>query len=318
MRPHVSRQPGIGAMPWIIQRTCALRRDGMGLRQLGHPNSAMNPPQTPASPNSRERFHFETQGYLVVENFLTPDHVARLRNVLARAISRRRAAVPAGHKAVWPPRGRADLTQVHGAKSTRILNILEDDPLFQELLTWPVLLPYVHAFCNPQPHYHASDAIVEDAADFSGRADGWHIDGSDDGYRNMRGPIPLFQLKVGYYLTDMTQPWRGNLTLVPGSHLSRAELPAEDRRRREFFPGALQVCAPAGSLILFHNAIWHTASPYAPGAPGRQMLYYAYEHPWMLASTAHWNYSKAFYNERLTAEQRQFFHGFVFDPPELR
>jgi hypothetical protein len=48
------------------------------------------------------------------------------------------------------------------------------------------------------------------------------------------------------------------------------------------------------------------------------MLYFAYEHPWMMASTAHWGYSKRFYNEHLTPEQRQFFHGFVFDPPELR
>ncbi|QYM78739.1 phytanoyl-CoA dioxygenase family protein [Horticoccus luteus] len=271
-----------------------------------------------AAPSATQRFHFDTQGYLVVEDFLAPDHVQRLRSALAGAIERRRRDLPAGWKAVWPPRNRHDLTQVHGAKSTRILNILEDDPLFLELLTWPALVPFVHAFCNPQPHYHASDAIVEDAADFAHRADGWHIDGSDNGYRNLGGAIPLLQLKVGYYLTDMTEPFRGNLTLVPGSHLSRAELGLEDRRRREFFPGAKQICAPAGSLILFHNAIWHTASPYADGAPGRQMLYYAYEHPWMMASTAHWGYSKAFYNDRLTPEQRGYFHGFVFDPPELR
>ncbi len=80
----------------------------------------------------------------------------------------------------------------------------------------------------------------------------------------------------------------------------------------------MQVCAPAGSAILFHNAVWHTASPYGPGQPGRTMLYYAYEHPWMLGSFAHWSYSKAFYNQRLSKEQRALFHGFVFDPPELR
>ncbi len=269
-------------------------------------------------PTAAERFFFETQGYLVLENFLSPGHVTHLLAALDAAVVRRRTGYPAGYKAVWPPQQPADLTQIHGAKSTRILNLLEDDPLFLELLTWPALLPYVHAFCNPEPHYCASDAIVEDAPDFAQRIDGWHIDGSDNGYRNMPGPIPLFQLKAGFYLTDMTRPWRGNLTVVPGSHLSRAELPPEERRKRELFPGALQVCAPAGSLILFHNAIWHTAAPYEPEAPGRTMLYYAYEHPWMLASTAHWSYSKDFYNRRLTPAQRRFFHGFVFDPPELR
>lgn len=270
-----------------------------------------------ATPTAAERFHFETQGYLVLENFLQPDHVARLLAALDRVIPRRRATVPPGHRFVWPPQVQADLTQINGAKSTRILNILEDDPLFLELISWPALLPYVHAFFNAKPHYCASDAIVEDSADFQKRANGWHIDGSDDGYRHLGATIPFLQLKVGFYLTDMTAPNRGNLTLVPGSHLSRAEPSPEERQRLDFFPGAKQICAPAGSMVLFHNAIWHTAAPYAPGEPGRTMLYYAYEHPWMLASTAHWNYSKAFYKQ-LTPAERWYFHGFVFDPPERR
>jgi hypothetical protein len=208
----------------------------------------------------------------VLKEFFPAEHVARLRGALDQTVRRRRAAVPADWKWTWPPRGPEDLTQRNGAKSTRILNILEDDPLFLELLTWPALQPYIHAFFNPQPHYCASDAIVEDASDFRDRTNGWHIDGSDNGYRNFGAHIPLLQLKLGVYLTDMTKPWRGNLTVVPGSHLSRTEPSAADRSRREFFPGAEQVCAPAGTVILFHNAIWHTAAPYDAGAPGREML----------------------------------------------
>ncbi len=271
----------------------------------------------PAIP-AAERFQFDVNGYLVLENFLTPAHTARLKSAIDASIVRRRQAMPADWVAVWPPKCRYDLTGINGPKSTRILNLLEDDPAFLELLDWPALIPYVHALINPQPHYHASDAIVEDPVDFKDRKDGWHLDGHDNGYRRLGHEIPLLQLKVGYYLTDMTQPWRGNLTVVPGSHNSRSEPTREARQQREFFPGAVQVCAPAGSAILFHNAVWHTASPYGPGQPGRTMLYYAYEHPWMLGSFAHWGYSKAFYNERLSKEQRALFHGFVFDPPEMR
>ena len=269
------------------------------------------------TPTAAERFFFDTQGYIVLENFFTPDHVARLRTALAETVKRRRASTPPDWKAVWPPRERNDFTALNGAKSTRVLNLLEEDPLLFDLLTWPALQPYVRTFIHPEPHYLASDAIVEDPGDFADRKDGWHIDGSDNGYRQIKGPIPLLQLKLGIYLTDMTKPWRGNLTLVPGSHLSRAEPSAEDRQRREFFPGAKQVCAPAGSAIFFHNAVWHTAAPYEPGAPGREMLYYAWEQPWMLAHTAHWCYSKAFY-AGLKPADRSLFHGFVFDPPEWR
>ena len=110
------------------------------------------------------------------------------------------------------------MTQMKSEKSTRFFYILDDDPLFLDLLDWPALMPYVHAFINPKPHHHGSDAIIEHGADFMDRKGEWHIDGHDNGYRNLGNPIPMLQLKVGYYLSDMTAPWQGNLAVVPGSH----------------------------------------------------------------------------------------------------
>lgn len=174
-----------------------------------------------ASPTASERQFFHTHGYLVFEKFLSPGHVARLLTALDQAVPRRRAEVPPGWKSTWPAQTKADLTQLHGEKSIRLLHILEDDPQFLELLTWPAILPYFKTLLNPNPHYHASDAIVEQGRDYLQRAGDWHIDGNYNGYRGLGWPIPLLQLKVGYYLSDMTQPWRGNLTVVAGSHLAR-------------------------------------------------------------------------------------------------
>ena len=42
------------------------------------------------------------------------------------------------------------------------------------------------------------------------------------------------------------------------------------------------------------------------------------EKPWMVGSHQHWGYSKEFYNNRLSPEQRKLFHGFLFDPQEER
>ena len=179
-------------------------------------------------------------------------------------------------------------------------------------------MPYVHGLLNKMPHHCASDVIVEHGADFMHRKGEWHIDGHDDGFRNLGVPIPLLQLKVGYYLSDMTAPWQGNLAVLPGSHKSRLAPTEADRQRRDFFPGVHQVCAPAGTMVLFHNALWHTAAPYSGPERGRTMLYYCYEHPWMVASQEHWGYSKEFYNQRLSPARRKLFHGFVFDPPEQR
>ncbi|MBI4530904.1 MAG: phytanoyl-CoA dioxygenase family protein, partial [Candidatus Latescibacteria bacterium] len=159
-------------------------------------------------PASSERFFFDNNGYLVLESFLSDDYVARLVETLHRVVTQRRALQEQG----VPHTG---MTHMHG-DSTRIFYILDDDPMFLELLDWPAIWPYVTGLLNERPHHHASDAIVEYGP--KGRGMGWHQDGHDSGYRGLGRPIPLLQLKIGYYLTDMTEPGRGNLCVIPGSH----------------------------------------------------------------------------------------------------
>jgi ectoine hydroxylase len=259
-------------------------------------------------PSAAERFFWDNNGYLLLERFLAEEHVERLHGAVYRAIRRRQALQEQGIP-------HAGMTHVKG-ENVRIFYILDDDPLFLEMLDWAPLWPYVTGLLNERPHHHASDAIVEYGP--RGRAMGWHQDGHDDAYRGLGTPIPFLQLKVGYYLTDMTEPGRGQLCVVPGSHKGRYRPDPEDAQRRELFPGALELCAPAGSAILFHNALWHSQGPWTRDDGARVMLYYAYEHPWMIASQEHWGYSKEFYNERLSPAQRALFHGFLFDPPEQR
>jgi hypothetical protein len=254
-----------------------------------------------------DRYFFDNNGYLLLENFLSPDHVARLMEALFRVFARRRALLQAG--APRMPSDHAD------GDSMRIFYILDDDPLFLEMLDWPPILPYVTGLLNERPHHHASDAIAEYG--LTTRGMGWHIDGHDNGYRNLGWPIPLLQLKIGYFLSDMTGPGQGNLCLVPGSHKARWEADPQDLQRPDLFPGAIQICAPAGSAVLFHNALLHSHGPFTKVDGRRILLYYAYEHPWMIASQEHWSYSREFYNS-LSPERRRFFHGFVFDPPEPR
>jgi ectoine hydroxylase len=279
-----------------------------GATTAGSNGQASRAEAAPERPTAAERFFFETNGYLVLERFLDTGHVARLTEALQEAVARRRMLEQEG----TPHTGQTDRIN---EESTRIFYILGDHPLFLEMLDWPPLMPYVHALLNECPHHHASDAIVERGLE--DRQMGWHIDGHDNGFRNLGWPIPLLQLKVGYYLSDMTEPGQGNLCLVPGSHRSRLSPDATDLQRPDLFPGAVQVCAPPGSALLFHNALWHSGGPWMRPGGERVMLYYAYEHPWMIASQEHWGYPPAFY-AGLSAAQRRFFHGFVFDPPEQR
>ena len=155
-------------------------------------------------------FSFETDGYLVLESFLDPGHVARLRAALQRAIARRRELERRGTGHFARP------GEEHRG-STRIFYLLADDPLFLELVDYPPVMPYVRGLLNQsQPHFHASDAFWEEGARAAPAR--WHIDGPDNGFRNLRPRVPMLELKIGYFLSDMTQPDQGNLMVVPGSH----------------------------------------------------------------------------------------------------
>jgi ectoine hydroxylase-related dioxygenase (phytanoyl-CoA dioxygenase family) len=260
-----------------------------------------------AKPSPAERFFFDTNGYLLLENLLTPEHTAALREATLRLEARRRAQLaqdPEGTEGTW----------IEG-DNTHLYYLIHEDPLFLDLLDHPAIWPYVTGLLNERPHYHASNAYIEYGT--KGHPLRWHQDGFDEGYRNLGWPVPLMQLKVGYYLTDMTEPGQNNLCIVPGSHKSRLDPDPDDLLRPDLFPGVRQICAPAGSAILFHNALWHSIGPWTKDSGGRIILYYAYEHPWMMASRSHWWYRPEFYNS-LSAERRKLFHGFLFDPPEPR
>lgn len=88
------------------------------------------------TPSTAERFFFDNNGYLMLENFLSTEHVQQLQAALTRVMEKRRLL----QEQKLPHTG---MTQLKGEKSTRIFYILDDDPLFLELLNWPAIVPYV-------------------------------------------------------------------------------------------------------------------------------------------------------------------------------
>lgn len=273
--------------------------------------SESHPPavRTPALPTAAETFFFDNNGYLLLEEFLPPAMVTALLQAVERAIAHRRA--PDYHR-----EHPTSFPEQLAGPNYRLFHLLDEDPIFLEMLDYPPMLAYVRELLNPMPHLHACDVIYE-VEQTGPRGPGWHIDGIQDGFRNFKPHIPLLQLKVGYYLSDMTQPDQGNLTLIPGSHKALCDPSPDDLQRPDLFPGAVQVCGRPGTAFLFHNALWHTGGPWTRPGGKRIVLYYAYEHPWMLACAETWRYPQRFLNS-LSPEQRKFFHGFVFEPKEYR
>lgn len=134
--------------------------------------------------------------------------------------------------------GPHDTVEIHNsiARAPELLSLLDHPTCFRLLadyLGWNIKLTTSHTFvCNPNPDEKASFKAIE-----------WHADGPNLRPRRLEtqnGPTePLLYAKIGYFLTDLSQPDCGNLRVVPGSHL-RAEKPdktsAMTNSRSDFGP----------------------------------------------------------------------------------
>ena len=91
-------------------------------------------------------------------------------------------------------------------------------------------------------------------------------------------PRPRLSLKVAYFLSDTSEPGRGNFWVIPGSHLrDKLERPADGIGQPE---GAVPVLAKPGTAVFFDRRLWHTASPNWSDVT-RKVLFYGYGYRWI-------------------------------------
>ncbi len=213
----------------------------------------------------RERQAFEQDGFLVIEDALPQRLVEELTAVVDRLDAQYR-----------PVLGRGP----HEMLSLR--DFIGKDDLFLELLDWPRAFPKVwgilgwhiqlyHTHMNVTPPLPPGEQSARKRLQ-------WHQD-SDRLNRDLESdPRPRISLKVGYFLTDTTEPGRGNFTVVPGSHLkNRLELPADGVSDPA---GAVAVPVPAGAAVLIDRRLWHTPSPNYSDVT-RKVLFYGYSYRWL-------------------------------------
>jgi ectoine hydroxylase len=92
--------------------------------------------------------------------------------------------------------------------------------------------------------------------------------------------VPLVQLRASYLLTDQTRPRMGNMELIPGSHRSQVGLPDEVRSNGSDVAIGQVILASAGSVLVFHNAVWHRTYAH-DGDRDRYTAHYIYSPPWV-------------------------------------
>jgi ectoine hydroxylase len=108
----------------------------------------------------------------------------------------------------------------------------------------------------------------------------WHQDGGRQNRELETDPRPRLSVKLAYWLSDVSEPGRGNFTVVPGSH-RRNRLDGPPRRDMAWPEpdGAVQVCADPGDAVFFDRRLWHTRTDnYSPVT--RKGIFVAYSHRW--------------------------------------
>lgn len=219
----------------------------------------LKPPIVPPGPmNEMERFIFECFGYILIEDVLTP---AECEETLAAA------------------------TRLHsGHPKDRLLQLgkgFEREPALERLIDHPAVLPKVRALLGERFVLQAAWCTVQPAGS---QSVGWHQDGSSAfDFKQLGYPVPLLQLRASFNLTDQSQTFMGNMMLIPGSHRSPFPLPEAARREIHACPAQHIVCCKPGTVLLFHNGVWHSPMPNNMDFD-RYNMHYIYSPPWLRRS----------------------------------
>ena len=226
----------------------------------------MNPECLAHRLTAEERQFFEATGYLVVNDALDAATNERLLAVVDRVDARERSAE-------------------NRQKLLSITNVIHEDPALVDLVACPTTLPKVWGILGWNIYLYHSHIDVTPPADeqaLTWRV-AWHQDSMRVNDELETHPRPRLSLKIGFYLTDASQPDRGNTLVLPGSHLQDdLDCPADGVSNPE---GAEPLCVKAGSAVIIDRRIWHSRSPNLWDQT-RKVIWLGYSYRWLRTKDA--------------------------------
>lgn len=212
-----------------------------------------------------QRKSFDLNGYLVVEDALSPDMIKRLTDAVDRLDARLRREQGKG------PQEKVEKRNI----------LAEDFDAFRPLITWPKTAPLAWQLLGPNIHIITSHMIVLPPAvpetDPSKLVTGFHRDGGTSP-TDLAEPHPRMFLKIAYFLTDLTQPGSGQFQVVPGSNRILGPLPKLNGSPHPH--GAIELRVRPGTAVLFENRTYHGVAPNFSRLT-RKSLYFGYGYRWL-------------------------------------
>jgi ectoine hydroxylase len=214
----------------------------------------LSPEVEPGEFTPTDKFVFESWGYFVIPDVLSADEVAECYEASERLHAQRDGG--------FGQLGRG----------------YESEPSLERLIDHPAVLPKIRGLYGDRFVLQSSWNTMQPAHGGLGR---WHQDGSNAyDFKQLGYPVPLIQLRASFLLTDQSEPGMGNMELIPGSHRSQVALPDEVRQSGGDVGIGHVICASAGSVLVFHNGVWHRTYAHN-GDRDRYTAHYIYSPPWV-------------------------------------
>lgn len=219
-----------------------------------------------------ERYLFDLNGYLVVENVLTPEEVAQANKAIDRHLDRIKIRPPeeslsGGSPALTGVLGRGEMG-----------GMLEwEQPWcdrFRAMLAHPRLVPYLNELLGKG--FRVDHQIFLLAMEKG--AEGFRFHGSsgpgfdpNQYYIFRNGRMHNGLTVVSLQLTDV-RPGDGGFALIPGSHKCNFAAPMSLLRYEAYQEQIRQVVSPAGSAVIFSEAVTHGTLPWVADHERRSLL----------------------------------------------
>jgi hypothetical protein len=240
--------------------------------------------------NDEDRFLFDLQGYLTIPDAIPAPVLARLNKAMDDMIERETEPDMRTH---------------------RFGQLLERDAAFRELIDLPSVTGVLADVLGPDfrlDHTYA-DVIRSGDGPIGTVLHGGAVPfRASEYYTVTAGEIRSGLVAIGFNLHDVG-PDDGGFACVPGSHKSAFPFPAGWKELSELHPCVRRVTGPAGTAVLFTEALVHGTLPWR-GAGERRTAFYKY-------SPAPVSWSATYYDADdypdLTERQRE-----ILEPPNAR
>ncbi|MCR8632035.1 phytanoyl-CoA dioxygenase family protein [Paenibacillus radicis (ex Xue et al. 2023)] len=209
-----------------------------------------------------ERRAFNETGYIIVENALSPEQVTALTAEVDRLYENK---LQEGHDP---------------QKALFYTDFVKDHPLFMDLVDYGKILPKVWDILGWNIYMYHTHMIITPPSgqEKSDKTFGWHQDSGRVNLEMESHPRPRLSLKVAYFLSDLSEPGRGNFWIVPNSHVQdKIQIPDNGHGQPE---GAIPVCVKPGTAVFFDRRLWHAASTNWSDIT-RKVLFYGYGYRWI-------------------------------------